>query len=147
MACLKVLKEEIRTLEATFPRTHLRLQIITASVDELTCRFIDPSGRKHTIHANITVRTSPKILNFGIWWQFDLGFLFLFDRPWPPSDAMKVFCQTFSSVLMTSIYFNPRIRIKDPKWALKESKKSRFSYKKRKCVCISPAPPISLSDF
>jgi len=54
MACLKVLKEEIRTLEATFPRTHIRLQIVSASVDELTCRFIDPSGRKHTIHANIT---------------------------------------------------------------------------------------------
>lgn len=55
MACLKVLKEEIRSLEATFPRTHPRLQIISASVDELTCRFVDPAGRKHTIHANITV--------------------------------------------------------------------------------------------
>ena len=55
MACLKVLKEEIRSLEATFPRTHPRLQIISASVDELTCRFVDPSTRKHTIHANITV--------------------------------------------------------------------------------------------
>ena len=56
MACMKALKAEIRSLEATFPRTHPRLQIISASVDELTCRFIDPSGRKHTIHANITVR-------------------------------------------------------------------------------------------
>jgi len=54
MACLKVLKEEIKSLEATFPRTHPRLQIISASVDELTCRFLDPSARKHTIHANIT---------------------------------------------------------------------------------------------
>jgi len=54
MACLKVLKEEIRSLEAIFPKNHSRLQIISASVDELTCRFIDPSSRKHTIHANIT---------------------------------------------------------------------------------------------
>jgi len=54
MACLNVLKVEIRSLETAFPRTHPRLQIVSASVDELTCRFIDPSGRKHTIHANIT---------------------------------------------------------------------------------------------
>lgn len=51
---MKALKAEIRSLESTFPRSHPRLQIISASVDELTCRFIDPSGRKHTIHANIT---------------------------------------------------------------------------------------------
>ena len=56
MACLKVLKEEIRGLEATFPRVHPRLQIVSASVDELTCKFVDPAMRKHTIHANITVR-------------------------------------------------------------------------------------------
>ena len=31
-----------------------RLQIVSASVDELTCRFIDLSGRKHVIHATIT---------------------------------------------------------------------------------------------
>lgn len=54
MACLNVLKVEIRSLENAFPRTHPRLQIVSASVDELTCRFIDPSGRKHTVHANIT---------------------------------------------------------------------------------------------
>jgi len=54
MACLNVLKVEIRSLENAFPRTHPRLQVVSASVDELTCRFIDPSGRKHTIHANIT---------------------------------------------------------------------------------------------
>ena len=55
MACLNVLKVEIRSLENAFPRSHPRLQVVSASVDELTCRFIDPSGRKHTIHANITV--------------------------------------------------------------------------------------------
>ena len=87
MACLKVLKEEIKTLEATFPRTHLRLQIISASVDELTCRFIDPSGRKHTIHANITVRNyhSKDFETF-----LTLVFCFFLDRPWPRSDALKV---------------------------------------------------------
>ena len=56
MACMRVLKSEIRTLESAFPRNHPRLQVVSASVDELTCKFIDPSGRKHTIHANITVR-------------------------------------------------------------------------------------------
>ena len=60
MACLNVLKVEIRSLESAFPRTHPRLQIVSASVDELTCRFIDPSGRKHTIHANITVSLQPE---------------------------------------------------------------------------------------
>jgi len=54
MACLNVLKAEIRSLESAFPKNHPRLQIVSASVDELTCKFIDPSGRKHTIHANIT---------------------------------------------------------------------------------------------
>ena len=55
MACLNVLKHEIRTLESTFPRSHPRLQIVSASVDELTCKFIDAQGKKHVIHANITV--------------------------------------------------------------------------------------------
>lgn len=54
MACMKVLKAEIRGLESQFPRSHPRLQIVTASVDELTCKFVDPAGRKHIIHANIT---------------------------------------------------------------------------------------------
>jgi len=54
MACLNVLKAEIRSLESSFPKTHPRLQIVSASVDELTCKFVDPAGRKHTIHANIT---------------------------------------------------------------------------------------------
>jgi len=54
MACLNVLKAEIRSLESAFPKTHPRLQIVSASVDELTCKFVDPAGRKHTIHANIT---------------------------------------------------------------------------------------------
>jgi len=54
MACLNVLKQEIKAVEAAFHKTHDRLQIVSASVDELTCKFIDMSGRKHIIHANIT---------------------------------------------------------------------------------------------
>ena len=67
------MKTEIKAIEASFPKTHdrylykctatihylkisqiCRLQVVSASVDELTCKFIDVSGRKHVIHANIT---------------------------------------------------------------------------------------------
>lgn len=54
MACLNILKQEIKAIEAGFPKTHNRLQIVSASVDELTCKFIDMNDRKHIIHANIT---------------------------------------------------------------------------------------------
>lgn len=55
MACLNVLKQEIKTLEAVFPKTHERFQIVSASVDELNCRFIGRNGKRYEIHANITV--------------------------------------------------------------------------------------------
>ena len=32
----------------------IRLQVVSASVDELTCKFVDLTGRKHVIHATIT---------------------------------------------------------------------------------------------
>nr|CAG4641799.1 EOG090X0867 [Eurycercus lamellatus] len=54
MACLNNLKLEIRTLESVFTKTHERFQIVSASVDELTCRFIGKYGKKSDIHANIT---------------------------------------------------------------------------------------------
>lgn len=54
MACLNTLKQEIRTLEQIFGKHHERFQIVSASVDELSCRFIGKSGKKYTIHANIT---------------------------------------------------------------------------------------------
>nr|CAG4638533.1 EOG090X0867 [Cyclestheria hislopi] len=54
MACLNNLKQEIRTLESVFSKTHERFQIVSASVDELTCRFIGKYGKKYDIHANIT---------------------------------------------------------------------------------------------
>ncbi|KAF4525267.1 hypothetical protein B566_EDAN014667 [Ephemera danica] len=54
MACLNNLKQEIKTLEAIFPKNHERFQIVSASVDELSCRFVGKSGKKYEIHANIT---------------------------------------------------------------------------------------------
>lgn len=55
MACLNTLKQEIRTLESIFSKNHERFQIVSASVDELSCRFIGRNGKKYAIHANITV--------------------------------------------------------------------------------------------
>jgi ubiquitin-conjugating enzyme E2 Q len=54
MACLNTLKQEIKTLEMVFPKGHERFQVISASVDELTCRFIGRNGKRFDIHANIT---------------------------------------------------------------------------------------------
>ncbi|XP_055380311.1 ubiquitin-conjugating enzyme E2 Q2 [Condylostylus longicornis] len=54
MACLNTLKMEIKTLEKTFTKNHERFQILNASVDELTCRFISKNGKRYDIHANIT---------------------------------------------------------------------------------------------
>lgn len=54
MACLLTLKQEIKTLEMTFPKNHERFQVVAASVDELTCRFVGKNAKKYDIHANIT---------------------------------------------------------------------------------------------
>lgn len=61
MACLNTLKSEIRTLESIFPKNHERFQIMSASVDELSCRFIGKNGKKYEIHANITVSIPMRI--------------------------------------------------------------------------------------
>lgn len=53
--CLNNLKSEIKTLEKLFSKSHEIFQIVNASVDELTCRFISKNGKKYDIHANITV--------------------------------------------------------------------------------------------
>lgn len=53
--CLNNLKSEIKTLEKLFSKSHELFQIVNASVDELTCRFISKNGKKYDIHANITV--------------------------------------------------------------------------------------------
>lgn len=54
MACLNTLKQEIKTLEAVFPKNHERFQIVSASVDELNCKFVGKNGKRYEIHANIT---------------------------------------------------------------------------------------------
>jgi len=54
MACLNTLKQEIRVLESVFPKSSELFQVVAASVDELTCRFISKGGKKYDIHANIT---------------------------------------------------------------------------------------------
>ena len=60
--CLNNLKSEIKTLEKLFTKSHELFQIVNASVDELTCRFISKNGKKYDIHANITV--SPYLIFF-----------------------------------------------------------------------------------
>ena len=54
MASIGALKGEIRDLKTIFHKNHPAFQIVSATVDELKCRFIDPSGKNHTIYANIT---------------------------------------------------------------------------------------------
>lgn len=54
MACLQALKQDIKTLESTFPAENERFKILSASVDELTCQFIGQNNEAYTIHANIT---------------------------------------------------------------------------------------------
>lgn len=62
--CLNNLKSEIKTLEKLFTKSHELFQIVNASVDELTCRFISKNGKKYDIHANITV--SPCLIFFSL---------------------------------------------------------------------------------
>uniref|UniRef100_A0A915HNH4 Uncharacterized protein n=1 Tax=Romanomermis culicivorax TaxID=13658 RepID=A0A915HNH4_ROMCU len=51
-ACLARLKSDIKLIESTFPKSHERFQILNASVDEVSCKFITRSDTKHII-ANI----------------------------------------------------------------------------------------------
>ncbi|XP_064608560.1 ubiquitin-conjugating enzyme E2 Q1-like [Liolophura sinensis] len=54
MACFASLKQDIKFLETTFTKQHDRFQILNASVDEISCRFLGKNGDKYDIHANIT---------------------------------------------------------------------------------------------
>ncbi|CAG7725182.1 unnamed protein product [Allacma fusca] len=55
MACLNTLKQEIKTVEKVFLKNNNeRFQVVSASLDELTCVFIGKNGKKHEITANIT---------------------------------------------------------------------------------------------
>ena len=55
MACLARLREDTKFIETIFPRKHERFQIISASVDEVSCRFVGKNGERIIINANITV--------------------------------------------------------------------------------------------
>lgn len=55
MACLTKLKQDIKLIESAFPKeSELSFRILSASVDEINCVFIDTNGVKHRINANIT---------------------------------------------------------------------------------------------
>jgi len=66
MACLNTLKQEIRAVEKVFNKENERFQVLTATVDELACRFVCASGKKHDITANITVSTNWNSIQFKI---------------------------------------------------------------------------------
>uniref|UniRef100_A0A8R1HQ18 UBC core domain-containing protein n=1 Tax=Caenorhabditis japonica TaxID=281687 RepID=A0A8R1HQ18_CAEJA len=53
MACLRKLKEDIQVLEKLFPKKHQRFQILTASVDELSMKFITNDNKGIIMTANI----------------------------------------------------------------------------------------------
>ena len=63
MACVTRLKDDTRFLECTFPRTHGLFQILSASVDEVVCRFIF-AGEQATRPGQSIVLTA----NFGVRW-------------------------------------------------------------------------------
>ncbi|CAJ0575403.1 unnamed protein product, partial [Mesorhabditis spiculigera] len=53
MACLRKLKEDLKTLVELFPSTHERLQVVVATVDEISIRFCDNNGMSIVINGNI----------------------------------------------------------------------------------------------
>jgi len=61
MACATRLKDDTRFLECTFPRTHTLFQILSASVDEVVCRFI-VAEQQETRPGQAIVLTA----NFGV---------------------------------------------------------------------------------
>ena len=78
MSCLVRLKDDIRFLEFTFSKRHPMFQIISASVDEISCRFVT-EGAKYVITANITV-SFPIIDNvfFHVFFLPDTGYKLVF---------------------------------------------------------------------
>lgn len=96
MACLNSLKSDIKRLESVFNKDHERFQIVSATLDELTCTFIGRNGKKYEIHANFTVsKTSLSLL-------YPFSFFFL---------ASSLFIM-FSSLLLHRL-------LKCPSWSFK----------------------------
>lgn len=73
-----ILKEDIKHLEKLFLKKNsncvnpLCFRIITASIDELSCEFLDLDKNKYRINANITV-----IIQIKIFFAFKFLNLFL----------------------------------------------------------------------
>ncbi|XP_053692121.1 ubiquitin-conjugating enzyme E2 Q2-like [Sabethes cyaneus] len=63
MSCLMTLKQEIEALKQTFTENNERFQVLTASLEELSCCFIGSNGEKYAIQANIvgTYPSTPPI--------------------------------------------------------------------------------------
>ena len=56
MACLASLKQDIRRLESVFPKNNKScFHVVSATVDEIVCRFVAMNGKKYDIFANFTV--------------------------------------------------------------------------------------------
>lgn len=53
MACLQKLREDLALLERLFPRSHERFQIVSATVDEVTVKFLNPNSGSVIVSANI----------------------------------------------------------------------------------------------
>ena len=62
MACVKTLKEDIKFLDSTFPPKHERFQVLSTSLDELTCQFIAANGDKYRIQAHFTVSPGESLI-------------------------------------------------------------------------------------
>ena len=55
MACLIRLKDDIKFLAKTFSNDDSKFRIVSASLDEVVCRYISQSGSPIVINANFTV--------------------------------------------------------------------------------------------
>eukprot|EP00058_Branchiostoma_floridae_P016529 XP_002602017.1 hypothetical protein BRAFLDRAFT_82604 [Branchiostoma floridae] len=53
MSCFQQLRQELRQLEALFPKDHERFRVESASLDEVTCIFVSPNDDTFVIHCNI----------------------------------------------------------------------------------------------
>ena len=55
MACMKALRRDLQLLVAYFTRDHPQFQVLDATLDDVSFRFFETSGKHHDIHANFLV--------------------------------------------------------------------------------------------
>ena len=99
MACLNTLKQEIKTLESVFPKSHERFQIMSASVDELSCRFVGKNGKKYEIHANITVSVTRARTPCARSWTLRFTSCYVLCVAWM-SECVREYVRTFIRCLL-----------------------------------------------